>query len=99
MVIRILQIHLTSVELNGYDNVPFRVLRLFSVVEGNMFAVINKNVIFDIVDVTSTTIKSREQNVILIIIRQAFQHSFVELDMLSSEDIPKRSHGFLSDLR
>lgn len=99
MVIRILQIHLTSVEFNGYDNVPFRVLRLFSVVEGNMFAVINKNVIFDTVDVTSTTIKSREQNVILIIIRQAFQHSFVELDMLSSEDITKTSHGFLSDLR
>lgn len=99
MVIRTPQIHLTSVEFNGYDNVPLRVLRLFSVVEGNIFAVINKNVIFDTMEVKSTAIKSREQNTILLIRRQTFQHSSVELDTLSSEDILKTSHGFLPGLK
>lgn len=99
MVIRTPQIHLTSVEFNGYDNVPLRVLRLFSVVEGNIFAVINKNVIFDTMEVKSTAIKSREQNTILLIRRQTFQHSSVELDTLYSEDILKTSHGFLPGLK
>lgn len=99
MVIRTPQIHLTSVEFNGYDNVPLRVLRLFSVVEGNIFAVINKNVIFDTMEVKSTAIKSREQNTILLIRRQTFQHSSVELDTLSSEDILKTSHSFLPGLK
>lgn len=99
MVIRIPQIHLTSVAFKVYDKVPFKVFRFFSVVEGNILAVINRNVIFDIMDVENTNIKRREENIILLIRKQAFQHAIEELDTLSSEVTRKTSQDLASDLK
>lgn len=99
MVIRIPQIHLTSVAFTVYDKVPFKVFRFFSVVEGNILAVINRNVIFDIIDVENTNIKRREENIILLIRKQAFQHAIEELDTLSSEVTRKTSQDLASDLK
>lgn len=99
MVIRIPQIHLTSVAFKVYDKVPFKVFRLLLAVEGNILAVMKRNVIFDIMDVANTSIKRREENIILLIRKQAFQHSIEELDTLSSEVTRKTSQDLTSDLK
>lgn len=99
MVIRIPQIHLTSVAFKVYDRVPFKVFRLLLAVEGNILAVMKRNVIFDIMDVANTSIKRREENIILLIRKQAFQHSIEELDTLSSEVTRKTSQDLTSDLK
>lgn len=50
-----------------YDKVLFKVFRFLLVVEGNILVVINRNVIFDIIDVENINIKRREENIILLI--------------------------------